>query len=157
MNNLPIYRQNCKLKNTMKALIVDLDGTLLHEEPAEIPVLGKSGYRYMSRKSADILTEISAYLPVVIATGRNALSVGRLTKQLEHISFSGFIMENGLIARKSLYREDEKKEDEWDELYDMLPGWERLEGYENCLGMIFPSHIKDPKAVVKDKLDIREH
>lgn len=137
----------------MKALIVDLDGTLLHEEPAEIPVTGRSGYRYMSQKSADILAEISADIPVVIATGRNARSVGNLTEQLEQISFSGFILENGLIARTSIYRENEKKEDEWKDLYEMLPGWERLKGYENCLGLIFPYNVKDPKAVITHALN----
>ncbi|MEZ4525144.1 MAG: HAD hydrolase family protein [Desulfobacterales bacterium] len=121
---------------TMKALIVDLDGTLVHAEPGEIPVPGFSGCRYMARRSAELLAEISQKLPVIIATGRNARSVGGLTDQLD-ISFSGFVLENGMIARTSLYAHTENPEDEWAEIARQFPDWRRISGYENCLGMAF--------------------
>ncbi|GBC63679.1 hypothetical protein DENIS_4677 [Desulfonema ishimotonii] len=134
-----------------KALVVDLDGTLLHAEAAAIPVRGRSGYRYMSRTSAALLTDLSHLVPVVIATGRNARSVDRLVAQLGQIPFSGFVMENGLIARQRVCR-DNIPEDPWADLFERLPGWERLAGYESCLGMIFPPDMADPEAVVRDAL-----
>jgi len=34
----------------------------------------------------------------------------------------------------------------------MLPGWERLSGYESCLGLIPPRSADDPKSVITDAL-----
>lgn len=126
----------------MKALVVDLDGTLLHAEPEAIPVRGRTGYRYMSGKVGEILAKISEILPVVIATGRNALSVGRLVEHLERVRFKGFVLENGLVAREQLQRHAVET-DTWTGVMHRLSGWERLEGYENCLGVIPPYTVQD--------------
>ncbi len=142
--------KNCEQKeNTV--LVADLDGTLLHPEAEAIPVLGRSGYRYMSQKSADLLSEISHYLPIVIATGRNAQSVERLVCQLPDVNFYGFVMENGFTAKTSLYH-DRLAEDKWADVISLLPEWERLDCYENCLGLIFPSYVENPKAILRNAL-----
>ena len=135
-----------------KVLVTDLDDTLLHNEPEEIPVLGRSGYRYMSEKSAELLTEISRIIPVLIATGRNAQSVRRLVRQLDSVRFCGFVLENGLVSRTHLDNGNTAGKDEWVAVTRMLPDWERLTGYERCLGMIFPSSVEEPKGVLADVL-----
>ncbi len=135
-----------------KALVVDLDGTLLHPEPAAIAVWGRSGYRYMSGETAGLLARLARRLPVVIATGRNGQSVARLTRALLDIPFAGFVLENGLVARD---RPESGAEPDpcWDRLYERLDGWERLQGYERCLGLIYPPELAAPKAVVARHLD----
>ncbi len=137
----------------MKVLVVDLDGTLLHAEPEEISVRGRSGYRYMSKGTGAILARIGEILPVVIATGRNAQSVGRLVEHLGHVRFNGFILENGLVARKRLQIHGAGK-DAWAAVMEVLPGWDRLDGYENCLGVIPPPWIQDPSAVLEEALSL---
>ena len=135
-----------------KAIITDLDGTLLHPEPAEYAVQGQSVCQYISRKTVEWLTEISRKIPVIIATGRNARSVSRLTDQLKHITFSGFVLENGMIARSKLF-EAGLPADRWTMLYQRFPGWKRLKNYESCLAMIAPASVNDPKAEAGARLN----
>lgn len=135
-----------------KVLVTDLDDTLLHSEPEAIPVWGRSGYRYLSGKTAALLAEISRKLPVVIATGRNARSIRPLVNRLEQTRFCGFVLENGLISTRDLNHHHGPETDEWAEVVRLLPDWERLIGYENCLGLIFPSDEKRPKDVLKTVL-----
>jgi len=168
--------KNREQRDKPSVLAADLDGTLLHPEAEEIKVRGRSGYRYLSRKSADLLSEISHYLPIVIATGRNAQSVERLVCQLPDVNFYGFVMENGFVARNSLLvqvsdlnqpavsglnqpavsdlnqREKIASEDKWSDVISLLPEWERLTGYENCLGLIFPSYVENPQAILRNAL-----
>lgn len=132
-------------------LAVDLDGTLLHPEPEGIPVLGRSGYRYLSNTAAELLARISRALPVVIATGRNAVSVGRLVEQLPFVHFYGFVLENGLVARTRLHNRA-AGEDPWAPVTCLLPHWERLTGYERCLGLIPPPSEKDPRTTLQNAL-----
>ncbi len=142
-----------------KIIAVDLDGTLLHPEPEAIPVMGRSGYRYLSKTAADILAEISRTMPVVIATGRNARSVQKLVCQLDHVNFCGFVMENGYVSKICLDNDDNNDnnndilgENEWNEVASMLPDWERLVNYEKILGLIIPSYVENPKEVLLDAL-----
>jgi len=232
--------KNREQRDKPYVLAADLDGTLLHPEAEEIKVRGRSGYRYLSRKSADLLSEISHYLPIVIATGRNAQSVERLVCQLPDVNFYGFVMENGFVARNSLLvqvsdlnqpavsdlnqpavsdlnqpavsglnqpavsdlnqpavsdlnqpsvsdlnqpavsdlnqpavsdlnqpavsdlnqpavsdlnqRQEIASEDKWSDVVSLLPEWERLTGYENCLGLIFPSYVENPQAILRNAL-----
>jgi len=133
-----------------KVLAIDLDGTLLHPEPEAVPVWGRSGYRYMSGKSAELLAEISNLIPVVIATGRNAQSVQRLVCQLENVSFCGFVTENGLVSRR--YLKAINYQDKWDDVTGLLPDWERLSGYEECLGLMIPLYAEEPEKIVAEVL-----
>lgn len=134
--------------NFPRALYVDLDGTLLHPEPARFQVKGRSGSSYFSEKSAELLFNISGLAPVVIATGRSALSVKKFTDQISDIHFSGFILENGLVARDSLYV-GQKRDDRWRYVLQRVPDWEVLKGYENCLGLVPPEGISDPVEYIR--------
>ncbi|MBM9518289.1 HAD hydrolase family protein [Desulforhopalus vacuolatus] len=145
-----------KLSNGMsrpRAVIVDLDGTILHRELAKFQVKGRSGVACFSKKSSELLLSISQIAPVIIATGRNASSVKKFTDQVPDIQFSGFILENGLVVRDSLYV-GKNTSDKWRYVYDRVPAWESLTGYENCLGLIPPEQFRNPvdhiKKIVKD-------
>jgi hydroxymethylpyrimidine pyrophosphatase-like HAD family hydrolase len=138
-------------KKIPRAVIVDLDGTLLHREPAHFQVKGKSGSTYLSKKSAELLFAISRITPLVIATGRNALSVEKLTEQIDEISFLGFILENGFVVRE-LLKNDKQIEAKWCSILELIPDWEPLPGYENCLGLIPPQKMSKPKEYIQKLL-----
>lgn len=165
-----------------RTLVVDLDGTLLHPEASDLPAPGISGVQYMSRRAADLLREISRSLPVIIATGRNARSVGRVLKNLSGISFRGFVLENGLLARTRLMENPnprdrtasarnpnplpssrsvpetwpgtlpKKWDDPWAPICRRLPEWRRLEDYETCLGLLFPRSETSPRESMEAAL-----
>lgn len=149
-----------------RCLAVDLDGTLLHPEPAEIAMPGLSGIQYMSRRSADMLGKIAKRLPVIIATGRNARSVGRVLDHLNGISFQGFVMENGLLTRPQLIPRGgpsdsispaspptaPTRKDPWEPICRRLPQWRRLHDYEHCLGLVFPESETFPRAALETAL-----
>lgn len=139
----------------MNALVVDLDGTLLHPEPAEVPVPGHSGVQYMSGETAARLAALSRKIPVAVATGRNARSVSRLVSQLDAVRFQGFVLENGLAARHTLDpapKSDVESNDAWADIARFLPEWIRLTGYETCLAMIAPPDVPDPRSYLKSRL-----
>lgn len=134
-------------------MAVDLDGTLLHSEPAELAIPGLSGIQYMSRTTAELLGGIARRLPVIIATGRNARSVGRVLRHLNGISFKGFVLENGLLTRPRLFSEaGPTRQDPWEPICRHLPQWRRLHDYENCLGLVFPESEAFPRAAVETAL-----
>ncbi len=139
-------------RTTHQVLVTDLDDTLLHPEPEAIRVWGRSGHRYLSRGAAILLSELSRMLPVVIATGRNAISVQRMVEQLGEVNFHGFVLENGLVTRRELDNGQMAADDEWDEVARLLPDWERVVGYENCLCMISPPAVPHPRAMMEDAL-----
>ena len=122
---------------------------------------GVSGVQYMSRRAADLLEQIARCLPVIVATGRNARSVHRVLNHLEGIAFHGFVLENGLLSRSSLIPEKDPedcippnptKRDPWKPICRRLPGWRRLENYENCLGLVFPESEASPERAVEKAL-----
>lgn len=129
-------------------LSVDLDGTLLHSEPEAIAVRGRSGYRYMSGRTAELLIRISRQMPTIIATGRNMQSVRRMTGQIPEFRCYGFILENGFVVRTEMNDTISVRQC-WDELAGYFSGWERLDGYENCLGMIPPSSEENPEENIR--------
>jgi len=133
-----------------KVLAVDLDGTLLHPEPEAIAVWGRSRYRYMSRMAAQLLEEISHQMPVAIASARNAQSVKGLVDQLPQVNFCGFVTENGLVARRHLHPVAHASK--WDIVANLLPDWQRITGYEQCLGLIPPTSVDNPEAILRSVL-----
>ncbi|MBF0234276.1 MAG: HAD hydrolase family protein, partial [Desulfamplus sp.] len=86
-----------------KALVCDLDGTLLHAEQEAIAVPGRTRASFLSADAALLLAKISRIFPVVIATGRNAMSVHKLVRQLPDVEFSGFVLENGFVVKDGSY------------------------------------------------------
>ncbi|SRR5579883_1336131 len=134
-----------------QVLVVDLDGTLLHPEPEAISVSGRSSYRYLSRTAADLLLQISQFIPIAIATARNAQNIQQLVNQLPNVNFCGFVTENGLVTRTSLDDEAPMKS-QWNAVTDLLPDWLQLTGYENSLGLIPPKSLHNPESVLQDAL-----
>ncbi|MBC6422887.1 MAG: HAD hydrolase family protein [Hormoscilla sp. SP5CHS1] len=133
-----------------KVLAVDLDGTLLHPEPEAIAVWSRSRYQYMSAMAARLLEEISHQMPVAIASARNAQSVKILVDQLPQVNFCGFVTENGLVARRHLH--PVANGSEWDIVANLLPDWLRITGYEQCLGLIPPTSVDNPEAILRSVL-----
>ena len=121
-----------------EVLAVDLDGTLLHPEPEAIAVWGRTRYQYLSQTAANKLAEISQVLPAVIATARHAQTVKSLVDQLPITHFFGFVLENGLVVKKNLNQPSVANN--------------RIEGYENCLGLIPPSSLANPQEEVEQIL-----
>lgn len=135
----------------ISAVVCDLDGTLLFPNRAEIPVPGRSGISFMARSTAILLARISRQFPLVIATGRNAASVINLVCQLPDVRFTGFVLENGFVVKKRI--EDTVHHDPaWESLAARFPPWERLPGYENCLGLIPPVQDMDTAKDLAENL-----
>lgn len=134
-----------------EVLAVDLDGTLLHPEPEKIAVWGRTRYQYLSQTAANKLAEISQKIPVVIATARHAQTVKSLVEQLPSTNFFGFVLENGLVAKKNL-NESSVGNFDFQKIAQLLPQWSIIEGYENSLGLIPPSSLKNPKEEIEQIL-----
>lgn len=139
---------------TKQVLVVDLDGTLLHPEPEVIAVPGRSSYRYLSKTAANLLTQISELIPVVIATARNAQNIKHLVNQIPNVRFCGFVTENGLVAK--LHIDDQTPvNNEWNAIANLLPDWLQLTGYENCLGLVPPKCLENAEMVLRNTLSQR--
>lgn len=134
-----------------EVLAVDLDGTLLHPEPEEIAIWGRTRYQYLSQTAANKLAKISQKIPVVIATARHAQTVKSLVERLPPTNFFGFVLENGLVAKKNL-NESSVSQFDFQKIAQLLPQWSIIEGYENSLGLIPPSSLKNPKEEVEQIL-----
>jgi hydroxymethylpyrimidine pyrophosphatase-like HAD family hydrolase len=136
------------MNHSTPILAIDLDGTILHPEPSAIAVWGRTRYQYLSRKSAQLLAEIGQVTPIAIATARHAQTVKLLVEQLPDVNFCGFVLENGLISKQSL-AETIDIELDWAPVLQQLPNWERLSGYEQCLGLIPPPALMHPQETLK--------
>ncbi|MEA2059559.1 MAG: HAD hydrolase family protein [Thermodesulfobacteriota bacterium] len=119
------------------AVVCDLDGTLLHPQREAIAVKGRSGQSFLGKDTALLLAKISRIFPLVIATGRNALSTGRLVRQLPDVMFRGFVLENGFVIKQNI-DDVVGYNTKWDKIAAFFPNWERLQFYENCAGFIPP-------------------
>lgn len=137
-------------------VVVDLDGTLIHQETEKIVIYGKTGQSFFSQKAASLLLEISLIMPVVIATGRNALSTKKLIDKLPNINFAGFILENGFVVKKKL-NDYVFINNSWDDIAKLFPDFIRLKGYENCIGFIVPVTFDEPYHFVKNILEKNNH
>jgi hydroxymethylpyrimidine pyrophosphatase-like HAD family hydrolase len=133
-------------------LAVDLDGTLLHPAPEAIAVWGRTRYQYLSKNSAQLLAKISRILPIAIATARHSQTVQLLVEQLPEVNFCGFVLENGLVTKRSLMEPAGDQED-WTPVLKQLPDWEQIPGYEKCLGLIPPPSVVKPQAILQNILD----
>lgn len=126
-----------KPNRDIDAVVCDLDGTLLHPQQGAIAVKGRSAYSFLGKDTALLLAKISRVFPLVIATGRNAVSTGRLVRQLPDVVFSGFVLENGFVIKQNI-DDTIRYNTKWDKIAAFFPDWERLEFYENCAGFIPP-------------------
>ncbi len=102
-DNPCIHNVNNKSGMNINAVVCDLDGTLLYPRKEAIAVKGRTGISFLGKDAASLLAKISRVFPLVIATGRNAVSTARLVKQLPDVVFSGFVLENGFVVKQNIY------------------------------------------------------
>ncbi|MCP3943829.1 MAG: HAD hydrolase family protein [Desulfobacteraceae bacterium] len=123
--------------SNINGVVCDLDGTLLYSKKEAIGVKGRSGISFLGKETARLLAKISRIFPLIIATGRNAVSTARLVKQLPDVRFKGFVLENGFVVKENIH-DIVGKEPKWEKIARLFPDWERLPFYENCVGFIPP-------------------
>ncbi|CAK8721117.1 Hydroxymethylpyrimidine pyrophosphatase [Candidatus Electronema halotolerans] len=133
---------------TVKAVAVDLDGTIVHTVPEAHVIKGRSRDCYLSAKTAALLAEISQRLPTFITTGRNAPSVAKITEQLAKVRFAGFVLENGFVVKTDLSRPYPQPK-QWRFAAKVPPSWEAIPGYECSTGFILPDGEKKPRQLVE--------
>lgn len=133
---------------TVKAVAVDLDGTIVHTVPEAHVIKGRSRDCYLSAKTAALLAEISQRLPTFITTGRNAPSVAKITEQLAKVRFAGFVLENGFVVKTDLSRPYPQPK-QWRFAAKVPPDWEVIPGYECSAGFILPDSQENPKQLVE--------
>ncbi len=150
-----IHNITKKPERTINALVCDLDGTLLFPYKEAISVKGRSAVSFLGKDTALLLAKISQIFPLVIATGRNAVSTGRLVKQLPDVVFSGFVLENGFVVKQNI-NDTVRGSTKWDKIAQFFPNWERLEFYENCAGFI-PPPPQRPMAKEKAEIILKEN
>ena len=133
---------------TVKAVAVDLDGTIVHTVPEAHVIKGRSRDCYLSAKTAALLAEISQQLPTFITTGRNAPSVAKITAQLPKVRWAGFVLENGFVVKTDLSRPYSQPK-QWRFAAKVPPSWESIPGYECSAGFILPDDEKNPRQLVE--------
>ena len=138
-------------------VVLDLDGTIVFPELAEIAIPGRSRPSYISSSTASLLEAVGANCNLYLATARNAVSVAQLVRTLPNVSFAGFVMECGLVWRANIdepQREFAERERLCNALENQLPDWEHVAGYEQMICCIAPPPIENPTnrvmAIVKD-------
>lgn len=115
---------------------IDLDGTIVFAEAAEIAIPGRSRYSYLSKKSGDLLAHLSQACRLYVATARNASSVRTLSALLPNVRFSGFIMECGHVCRKdvcTIFQSSNERHGLQQLLKSKLVDWDFVDGYEQII------------------------
>ncbi len=133
-------------------VILDLDGTIVFPEPAEIPIPGRSRATYLSAATADLLRQIGELSQLYIATARSAASVKRLVSSLPEVAFAGFVLECGLVQRSRIAAQSTASREQLaltSHLKFALPDWEHVEGYEQMVCCIAPRSIPNPLEELK--------
>lgn len=137
------------MNHNRKVVAVDLDGTLLHLQPERIEVPGATVSSYLSSTALDLLQQLGQRSSLVIATARNSYSVTKLVSQLPDVCISGFVMENGLVARPQLDRHPDHLPP-WEDIAQELSHWRRLLGYEACLGLVPPKTERNAFEILSE-------
>lgn len=128
-------------------VVLDLDGTIVFPEEAEIAIPGRSRPTFLAAKTATRLERISRKANLVIATARNGASVAGLVRGLPNVTFRGFVLESGLVWRRAIHEIADRFR-ERDELAERLrcclPDWEHVPHYERMICVLAPSSIDNP-------------
>ena len=148
---LCVHTVKNRSEKAVNAVVCDLDGTLLYPQKEAIGVEGRTAISFLSKASARLLAKISQRFPLVIATGRNATSTGRLVRQLPDVSFSGFVLENGFVAKQRI-EDPIPYNTKWDDIAAFFPSWERLPFYENCAGFVPPSSDREAAKEIAEAI-----
>jgi hypothetical protein len=117
-------------------VVLDLDGTIVFQEPAELEIPGRTSSTYLSRASATLLEKIGDKSNLYIATARNAASVAGMVRLLAQVRFAGFVVECGLVTTTNIHKSQGlAKNSLW--LRNLLrihfPHWQHVDGYERMI------------------------
>ncbi|MCC9608605.1 hypothetical protein LOC68_09430 [Blastopirellula sp. JC732] len=124
--------------------VLDLDGTVVFAEPAEIPIPGRSRCSYLSTATADWLKRIGAVSNLYIASARSAASVAGLVRALPQVRFAGFVLEGGLVCRADIFSPPKPAPAQVElaeKIASTYPDWDVVAGYEEMICCVAPSHI----------------
>lgn len=133
----------------MLTIVLDLDGTIVFPDEAEIAIPGRSRPTFISAETGDRLNRIGHRANLIIATARNGASVAGLCRALPEVAFGGFVLECGLVWRRRLadpFIQHHDREQLAICLRNHLIDWEHVPKYERMICTLAPSHIKDPQT-----------
>lgn len=86
------------------ALILDLDGTLLHVEPVKDPIIvpGRTRPAYLAGTVVSVLTRLCEHFDLVLATGRSWAGMRLIVEGLAErgITLAGVVLEDGALLGK---------------------------------------------------------
>jgi hypothetical protein len=134
---------------------IDLDGTVVFADSAEIAIPGRSSFSYLSNKSAALLAQLSQLCQLYVATARNALSVRAFSELLPDVRFAGFVMECGHVCRTDVYGKLQVL-NERNNLEQLLKrkhaDWEFVDGYEQIICTVASASTADAPSDIRQLL-----
>ncbi len=136
-------------------VVLDLDGTIIFSEQAEILIPGASGGCYVAQTTVSLLESISAQCHLHIASVRRASSVAGLVQALPNVRFAGYVLEGGLVSRTDISASPEVcavRERISRHLQAEFRDWRHVDGYEKMICCIAPSSVINPLSRVSDSL-----
>lgn len=137
--------------NSLANIVLDLDGTIVFPEQAEISIPGRSRPTFIATSTAQWLGRIAQKCNLYLATARNAASVARVVNSLPNVSFAGYVLECGLVSRIDIHATPQPSQDREllvALLQESLQNWECVAGYEQMVCFIAPSVIDNAPEVV---------
>lgn len=128
-------------------VVLDIDGTIVFPEAAEIAVPGRTRSTFVAASTAALLESITPRCNLYLASARNAASVARLVRALPRVAFAGFVLECGLVWRSELHSVPSRpaaRRPVVDMLRQRLRDWECVAGYEQMICCIAPRDAESP-------------
>lgn len=136
-------------------VVLDLDGTIVFQEQAEVAIPGRSRPTFLAAETAKRLERISRKANLVIATARNGASVAGLVRGLPEVAFAGFVLESGLIWRREIADVAERltqRDKLAERLRSHLPTWEHVPHYDRMICVLAPSTTHAPLEEIRELL-----
>lgn len=148
-------------------VVLDLDGTIVFPQEAEIAIAGRSRPTFISAGSAHWLRDIGNRADLYVATARNQMSVVSLVRSIPQVRFAGFVLECGLVHRTQFESPlgttaatvdeadrldpalDEDRVRFLEHLQRKLIDWEFVPGYQRMICCIAPTSVSDPLAQIQ--------
>ncbi len=139
----------------MLTVVLDLDGTIVFPEEAEIAIPGRSRPTFVSAETGSRLERIGQMANLVIATARHGASVAGLARALPNVRFAGFVLESGLVWRRCLTETiapHNARDQLAERLKSHLEDWEHVSHYERMICALAPTTVVDPLAEMRQLL-----
>ena len=140
---------------------LDLDGTLIHPERAEIAIPGRTRCNYLSSRVAEGLVRLSEVADVFVASARNAPSVYGFVSRVPGFRPVGFVCECGFVATSDLehgfvgdsWERSDQRELLARDLSANLANWTWIKGYQRLIAGVPPQCESDPQTRVRAVLN----